>query len=254
MRFELQRADFWKRISALLFDIMMIGVVVIIAAAGLSSAFKYDQHVDRVSQVEQEYVEKYGIKQDISTEEFNALTEEEKAVYRACDEARMNDPRLIASYGMLSSLKFAIPSASILIAYLLLEFMVPIFFKNGQTLGKKAFGIGVIHTNGVRMRGQAHFIRSIIGKCLIEALVPFYFIMLVLNGKLGPILGLGMILMLYMLELFSVITTRTRSTIHDLVSDTVVVDFASQMVFDTHDDLIAYKTRIHEEMANAKEY
>ena len=254
MRFELQRADFWKRISALLFDIMMIGVVVIIAAAGLSAAFKYDQHVDRVSQVEQEYVEKYGIKQDISTEEFNALSEEEKAVYYACDEERMKDPRLIASYGMLSSLKFLIPSISILLAYVLLEFLVPIFFKNGQTLGKKAFGIGVIHTNGVRMHGQAHFIRSIIGKCLIEALVPFYFVMLVLNGRLGPVLGIAMLVLLFVLELFSVITTRTRSTIHDLVSDTVVVDLASQMIFETPDDLIAYKTRLHEEMANKKEY
>ena len=254
MRFELQRADFWKRISALLFDIMMIGIVVIMVAAGLSAVFKYDQHVDRVTQVEKEYVEKYGIKEDISREEFDALSEEEKGVYYACDEERMKDPRLIASYGMLSSLKFLIPSLSILVAYILLELVVPIFFKNGQTLGKKAFGLGVIHTNGVRMHGQAHFIRSIIGKCLIEALVPFYFVMLVLGGRLGPVLGIAMLVIMAGLELFSVITTKTRSTIHDLVSDTVVVDLASQMVFETPDDLMAYKTKLHEEMVNSKEY
>lgn len=254
MRFELQRADFLKRISALLFDIMMIGIVVIMVAAGLSAVFKYDRHVDRVTQVEKEYVEKYGIKEDISREEFDALSEEEKAVYYACDEERMKDPRLIASYGMLSSLKFLIPSLSILVAYILLELVVPIFFKNGQTLGKKAFGLGVIHTNGVRMHGQAHFIRSIIGKCLIETLVPFYFVMLVLGGRLGPVLGIAMLVIMAGLELFSVITTKTRSTIHDLVSDTVVVDLASQMVFETPDDLMAYKTKLHEEMVNSKEY
>ena len=254
MRFELQRADFWKRISAFLFDIMMIGVVGIIVASAMSALFKYDKHVALVEQVELEYVQKYGIIQDITEEQFAALSEEEKAPYYACDAERQRDPRLISSYGMLSSLKFAIPSFSILAAYLILEFMIPLFFKNGQTLGKKAFGIGVIHTNGVRMHGQAHFIRSIIGKCLIEALVPFYFIMLVLNGRLGPLLGLIMLGLLLLLQLFSVATTRTRSAIHDLVSDTTVVDLASQMIFETPDDLIAYKTRLHEEEANSKEY
>lgn len=254
MRFELQRADFWKRISAFLFDIMMILIVVVSAALILSAIFKYDKYVDVVERVENEYAQKYGINPDITQEEFAALSEEEKAVYYACDEARQEDPRLIASYGMLSSLKFAIPSVSILIAYLILEFAVPIFFKNGQTLGKKAFGIGIMHTNGVRMRGQAHFIRSVIGKCLIEMLVPFYFVMMVLNGRLGPILGLVMIGLMLVLQIFAVASTKTRSSIHDLISDTVVVDLASQMVFDTYDDLMAYKTRIHEEEANKKEY
>lgn len=254
MRFELQRADFWKRISAFLFDIMMILIIIVSAALLMSTIFKYDKYVDVVEQIENEYVEKYGINPDITKEEFAALSEEEKGVYYACDEERMQDPRLLASYNMLSSLKFVIPSVSILIAYVILELVVPIFFKNGQTLGKKAFGIGVMHTNGVRMRGQAHFIRSIIGKCLIEALVPFYFVMMIFNGKLGPVLGLVMIGLMLVLQIFAVASTRTRSSIHDLISDTVVVDLSSQMIFDTYEDLMEYKTRIHEEEANKTEY
>ena len=254
MRFELQRADFWKRISALMFDIMMLLIVAVIAAVAMSAAFKYDKHVEVVERVEQEYVEKYGIIQDISEEEFAALSKEEKDVYYACDAERQRDPRLIASYNMLSSLKFVIPSMSILIAYALLELGVPILFKNGQTLGKKAFGLGVVHTNGVRIRGQAHFIRSIIGKCLIEALVPFYFFMMIIHGRLGPLLGVVMILLIFILEIFTVATTRTRSAIHDLIADTAVVDLASQMVFEDFDALVAYKAKIHEEMANKQEY
>ena len=61
-------------------------------------------------------------------------------------------------------------------------------------------------------------------------------------------------LLLGILEIFTIATTRTRSTIHDLVSDTVVVDMASQMIFDSEEELIAYKTRIHEEEVNKREY
>lgn len=254
MRFEIQRADFWKRISAFLFDIMMIGVIVIIVMTGLSAIFKYDDHVATVETLEKEYAEKYNIIQDISQEQWDALTEEEKARYYECDEARMSDPRLVKAYGMLSSLKFALPSVSILIAYIILELVVPIFFKNGQTLGKKAFGLGVIHTNGVRIHGQAHFIRSIIGKCLIETLVPFYFLAMIMGGSLGPLLGLIMLALLLILQIIAVASTKTRSAIHDLIADAVVVDLASQMTFENADELMAYKTRIHEEEANKAEY
>ena len=59
---------------------------------------------------------------------------------------------------------------------------------------------------------------------------------------------------LVILEIVCVCATRTNSTIHDLISDTVVVDYASQMVFENADELIAYKQKLHEEMANKQEY
>ena len=253
MRFEIQRADFWKRISAFLFDIILLGIVIVGAAAALSGILGYDKYMDVVEQVEDEYIEKYGIDPDITEEERAALSPEEYAVYDEYNEARKNDERLIIAYNMLFNLALAITSASILIGYIIMELIIPIFFKNGQTLGKKAFGLAVVHTNGVRLRGQAHFIRTIIGKCLIEALVPAYFIIMILFGSLG-IVGLVVLALLLLLQIFVLAYTKTRSAIHDLIADTVVVDFASQMIFENADELIAYKTKIHEELANKKEY
>jgi uncharacterized RDD family membrane protein YckC len=253
MRFELQRADFWKRISAFLFDIIIIAIIVVGMAAALSAIFGYDEYVGIVEQVEAEYVEKYGLDPDITEEEFQALSEEERAKYTACDEARMKDERLIIAYNIMINLALLITSASILVAYLIAEFAIPLFFKNGQTLGKKAFGLAVVHTNGVRMRGQAHFIRTVIGKCIIEAMVPAYLIIMTIFGNLG-IVGLLVVLLMLVLQIAVLASTKTRSAIHDLIADTVVVDMASQMIFENADELIAYKTRIHEEMANKKEY
>ena len=253
MRFELQRADFWKRISALMFDMIVLGVVVLLAALTMSWAFRFDHYDSFIRETEQEYAQQYGITLGITADEYEALTPDVQQKYNDCERALGQNVKFMAAYQLRNNLLFVIPSMGILIGYIVTELLIPIFFKNGQTLGKKAFGLGVVHTNGIRMRGQAHFIRTIIGKCLIETLVPFYFLMMIILGKLG-LLGVIVIGLMLVLELYSLITSRTRSTIHDLVSDTVVVDLASQMVFDTYDDLIAYKTRIHEEMANAKEY
>ena len=253
MRFEIQRADFWKRISAFLFDIILLGIVIVGAAAAMSAILGYDKHMAVVEQVEKEYTEKYGVNSELTEEEMAALSAEERAIYDAYDEARQKDERLIIGYNLLFSMALAITSVSILIGYVVMELLVPIFFKNGQTLGKKIFGLAVVHTNGVRLHGQAHFVRSVIGKCLIEALVPAYFILMILFGSLG-IVGLVVLVLMAGLQLFALISTRTRSAIHDLISDTVVVDMASQMIFENADELIAYKTKIHEEMVNQKEY
>ena len=172
-------------------------------------------------------------------------------MYDEYNAARESDERLIIGYNMIMRLIFTILSVSVLIGYVIMEFIVPIFFKNGQTLGKKAFGLAVMHTNGVRLRGQAHFVRTIIGKCLIETLVPVYFVLMILFGSLGFV-GIVALVLLLGLQIFVLAYTKTRSAIHDLVADTVVVDMASQMIFENADELIAYKTKIHEEMANKK--
>lgn len=253
MRFELQRADFWKRISAFLFDIIIFGILLMGVATAMSAILDYDKYLDIVEQVEMEYVEKYGINPDITDEEFAALTDEEKEPYLECDRKRQQDERLIIAYNILIDFAVAIISVSILVASVVLELVVPIFLKNGQTLGKKIFGLAVIHTNGVRLRGQAHFIRSIIGKCAMETMIPAYLILMVLFGNLG-IVGAAVLGLILILQIAVIASTKTRSAIHDLISDTVVVDFQSQMIFENADELIAYKTRLHEEEVNKKEY
>lgn len=253
MRFEIQKADFWKRISAYLFDLIMIGIVVVGVAAAMSAILKYDKYLDIVEQVENEYVEKFGINPNLSNDEYNALSDEEKAVYQACEAERQKDERLVIGYNIIINFALAIASVSILIGFVVMELVVPILFKNGQTLGKKAFGLGVVHSNGVRMKGQAHFVRSIIGKCIIEAMVPTYLVLMIIFGNLG-IVGTVVLVLLLGLQIFTLATTRYRSSIHDLISDTVVVDLASQLVFESVEELMDYKTRIHAEEVSKKEY
>ena len=65
-----------------------------------------------------------------------------------------------------------ITTLSTLIAFLLLEFAVPLMLKNGQTLGKKIFGVAVVRVDGVKVSPVMVFARGILGKCTIGTLAP----------------------------------------------------------------------------------
>ena len=63
-----------------------------------------------------------------------------------------------------------------------------------------------------------------------------------------------MLALIALLQLILLITTRTNSPIHDLMAGTVVVDYASQMIFDSREAMIAYKEKKHAEAAAVAPY
>ena len=256
MGVDIQKADFWKRISAWLFDFVLLIAVVTLVAIPLSAIFGYDEKLEAVQLIENEYREEMiaeGLNPDITAEELEALPKEEQDKYHSIDDRRTKDERLGVGYAIVSNIVVTMIFVSVLIAYLILEFTVPLFLKNGQTLGKKVFGLAVVHSNCVRFRGQAHFVRAIIGKCVIETMIPVFFVMMILFGDLG-IVGVILLFLILGLQIYAVATTGTRSAIHDLISDAAVVDLASQMIFEDHDELMAYKNKLHEEAIAKKDY
>ncbi len=252
MKFDLQKADLWKRISAFLFDFILLIIVITGIAAAASAILNYDKYYDIIEESKTKIYEHYGADVDITPEEYEKLTPDEKKKHEDAENTFLTDPNANYAYYMIQQLMLAITSISIVVGCFLMEFIVPLFLNHGRTLGKRIFGLAVIRTNGVKISGQAHFIRSVIGKTVIEILVPIFLIILTSTGKLG-ILGIILLLLLVALEIFALVKTKnTRSTIHDLISDTVVVDMPSQIIFDSEEALAEYKAKIHAEtVANA---
>ena len=255
MGLDIQKGDFLKRISAWLLDAVLSLCVATMLMSLLLVCSGYTKYYDVLEDAEKEYSEKYGIDLKISKDTFDKLSDEEKANYYAADEEFSKDEEVIRAYAMISNIMLAIISVSVLITFIILEFIVPLIFKYGRTLGKKIFGLAVIRTNCVKMSGQALFIRSIIGKCTIETMVPIYIVVMIMFGAIG-VVGIGILALFLALQVFVLIYTNksSRSAIHDLISDTMVVDMGSQMIFETDDELIAYKNKLHEEMVSKQEY
>ena len=66
--------------------------------------------------------------------------------------------------------------------------------------------------------------------------------------------GLLVLFGIAVLEIIIMCVTKSRSLVHDLIACTVAVDYASQLIFDTPEDLLEYKKRIHAQQANERTY
>ena len=187
----------------------------------------------------------------VTLEELKALSEEERQVYEAADAAYAQDPDVIYTYNMMLSLAVVIVTFAILLGYLLLEFLVPLLLKNGQTIGKKLFGIGIMRVDSVRLPSVLLFARTVLGKFTIGTMIPVYVVIMIIFGRLG-MFGTVLIGALLLVQAILFFGTHAHTPIHDKLAGTVTVDLASQMIFDSPEALLEYKKRIHAE-ATAKQ-
>ena len=240
MIYDLQKASFSKRISAFLFDFIIFCVIAVGIAVLISTIVGYDEKLDALIDCYSQYEVEFGIDLDISDEDYNKLTEEQKNQYKLADEAFAKDERVAYLYSAVFSLTLLIISLASLLSFALTELLVPAIFKNGQTLGKKIFSIGVMRTDGVKVSFFQLFVRAILGKHTIETMVPVLIMMMFFMGTTG-IVGLTVVILILLLQIILMIATQTNSVIHDLLAVTVVVDMNTQMIFESTEKMIEYK-------------
>ncbi len=254
---DLQKASLWKRMSAALFDVIMLGIVIVGAALLLSVILGFDGYVEQKEALEHRYMIEYGLDPDLTQEDLEAFSEEEKAAYEEkqalANEAFGQDPDVAYVYNMLFSLAMMIVSFSVLFGYLLWELAVPLLLKNGQTLGKKIFGVALMRVDGVRLSTLQLFVRTVLGKCTLGTLLPVYGGVMAIFG-IAPLLGTVALGGILLVQAILFVATRNHTPLHDLLAQTVAVDMASQLIFDTPEELLAYKKRIHAESAEKSAY
>ena len=202
--------------------------------------------------------QEYGFKKfDINREKYNALSSEEKVrydfQYSVAYKALTSDKEVLYTYNLVINLTLVITTVSILISYVVTEFIIPILLKNGQTLGKKVFGIGLMRVDGVKLNNMMLFVRTVLGKFTIETMVPVYIIIMLFFNTIG-IVGTVVLGLILLLQTVLVAATKNRTPIHDALAGTVCVDIQSQRIFESEEELINLKTRIHAEAAQKAEY
>ncbi len=263
MAFTIQRANTWKRISAYLFDFILAIIVTVGIATVLSAALGYNKKTERLNAYRDEYIAKYealypDVDLDISEEDYNKLSAPEKETYdqvaNECRKATNGDERVKKLLATMFFNVLVIVSISVLLGIIAVQFAVPLFFKNGQTLGKKIFGVAVARSNCVKISNFVLFVRAVFGLYAIETMFPIFLYIMMYFGILGGI-GSITILLLLILQLGLLLFTRNHTCIHDLLSDTITVDMASQRIFDTQEEADAFfKAQKEEEEAQKKDY
>ena len=252
MMYDIQRASMGKRISAFLFDIIIFSIIAVGVATVFSAIFGYGKIYDEfdgfLNEYQEKYEKEYGIDFDISESDYEALSEEDKARYDEANEAIFKEEDLQRTYSLLVNLSIVMVSLSVLVAILVVELAIPLIFKNGQTLGKKIFGIALVRSDCVKITPLLLFIRAVLGKFTIETMAPIMILFMIFFADAG-IFGTISIVLLLICNVVSMIATQNHSLIHDLLANTVAVDMATQMIFDTPEEMMEYKKRVHAEAA-----
>ena len=257
MIYDLQKASMWKRISAFLCDIILFCIAAVGIAFLLSTVLGIDAQQNKMTELCAHYAEEYGLDAFLTKEELDGalaftLTEEQKATYNNATEALFADKDYLYAYGMVNQLILLVLTFSILISHLILEFAVPLLFKNGQTVGKKIFGVAVMRMDGVKISPIILLVRTVLGKYAVETMIPVFVLVSLLLGT-ASIVTLVLLLLLIVAQVALLIFTQANTPLHDMLAGTVTVDFASQMIFDSPEELLEYKKKLHAESVAEKE-
>ena len=250
---DLQKASFWKRVSAFMFDTIILVILAVGFGALLSGVLHFDEHNERIQAAYVQYETEYGISFELTQEDYETMSQEERQRFDQAYEALIADQEAMYAYNMTIHLTLLITTISILIAVVLLEFVGPMFLGNGQTLGKKIFGIGVMRVDGVRLTTVQLFIRTMLGKFTLEIMIPVLLVLMLFFNIIG-IVGLFVLGGILLLQIILLGVSKTNSVIHDHLAGTVVIDMASQKIFNSTDEMIEYKKKIAAEKAARQAY
>lgn len=253
MIYDLQKASLLKRFSAFLLDIILLVILITGFAWMLSSMLGFSETSEQLDAVITKYEKQFGINFSITNDDYDKLTDEQKKHFEDSYNVVINDEEYIILTNKIFYSLITIVSISFLLSFVVLEFIVPLIFKNGQTIGKKIFSIAVMRVDGVKATPIFIFVRGILGKYTIETMIPTI-ILLMMRFGVGSIVTLAVVVLIGLFELILLITTKTNSFIHDIISSTVVVDLQSQMIFESVEAKEEYRLRIHKEEAQNAKY
>ncbi len=250
---DIQKANVWKRIAAWFLDLLLVATLAVGCGAVLSSVLGYDNYSRTMEKAYDKYEAQYAIVFDITQQEYEAMTEGQKGAYDAAYDALLADEEAMKAYNMMISLTLVITSCGILLAVLIWELFIPLLFKNGQTLGKKIFGLCLIRNDGVKMNNLQLFARTILGKYAVETMIPVCLLMMFFWGAAG-LFGTLVLFGLLIAQILCLALSRNNCAIHDFIACTVVVDLASQTIFNSTEELIAHQKKVAAERAARQPY
>ena len=252
MIYDFQKASVLKRISAWLLDFILTLIIAVGVVLLFSIVLNYDSVSEDLNNYYEQYEEQYGFNfSEVTEEMYNAYTDEEKQNYDIAYEKLVNDQGFLKVYSLVVNLTLLMITFGVLIGILIVEFVIPLFLKNGQTIGKKCFGICLMMENGVKIRTLPLLIRALLGKFTIETMILVYFLVMLLFGNVN-LIHMFITIAIILVNIILVFVNKKKAMIHDLISYTVVVDKESQMIFETEEDLVRYKTQLEEKRANDK--
>ena len=182
MIYDIQKASVFKRASALLLDIIILAVLASGFSFLVAKVLNVSKHQDKLQEYYDYYVDTYDVNFGLTAEDFEKMSEDELNHYLEVEEIIKKDTSFNDEKNTVVLLTLLTAFLGILLGFTCSEFVVPLLFKNGQTLGKKVFSLCVLKNNSVKMTGVQFFVRTFLGKFAVEIMIPVNIIVMLLLG------------------------------------------------------------------------
>lgn len=143
------------------------------------------------------------------------------------------DEVAVSTYNKIVKYRIGFYAISSFLALLIINIVFPLIFKNGQTLGKKVFKLGLVSKKGIKVNFANIGLRFLIGIFAFEVF-PFMLYLAVSNVyTIGLLLGMALSFVNFCLFIF----TKNHVMVHDYVGGTVVVDLHTTIVFNSVEEM-----------------
>lgn len=245
---EFHKAKPIKRLAAYLIDLILLVAITAGAWMAIYSATDYSHYDEQFRGYIDQYAQKHGVDLNITNDEIQNYPEDVQEKYNQALLDLNDDPQAMAAYAQKAKIDLLSAMVSFFAAYVILEVMIPLILKNGQTVGKKIMGLCVMHKYHVRVGVMQIIYRAVLGKYFIETLIPAALLILKNYGVLGTTASL-VLSAIAMTQGFIVLMSQANCGIHDKLFKTVVADFNKQHIFDTWDDRFDFEEAYEAEMA-----
>ena len=169
---DAQKAPYSKWLFAFFADLILAGILTTGIYFVMSVVLRVDSYNDTYRTIISSYEREYGVTFGMTAEEYGKLSEEEKTNYKNAVDAANADEEANKAIRTSYTISFCIFASGIVLSVLILEFVIPIFTKDGRSLGKLLFGLGVMRGSCIRISKPVLFVRNVIGKGVFETALP----------------------------------------------------------------------------------
>lgn len=245
---EFHKAKFIKRLAAYAIDLILLLAITLGIAAAMFSEMDYNTYEEKFELCCEKYGQQFGVDLSASRADQAEMPEAEQEKYMAAWEALNADAEAMDAIKQKLRIELLSAIVGFFVGYVILEVMLPLIFKNGQTVGKKIMGLCVMHKYHVRVGFMQIIYRTILGKYFIETMIPVVMLILSDYGVLGMTASL-VLAAIAMTQGFIVMMSQANCGIHDKLFHTVVADFKKQHIFDNWNDRFDFEEAYEKEMA-----
>ena len=139
------------------------------------------------------------------------------------------------------------PLIAIAITSLILELILPLIFKNGQTIGMKCFKLALISKSGIAISLNQIFVRFLFGRVVLMKMIPYLCLFFAFFNPAGGLFGLVMLIAILLGNLILVLVNKNKCSIPDLLVSVYMVDATQTAFYKTlkeKDEAIKHENKI----------